>query len=77
MRKTLRTNVKLQLSRKERAILWAVMTWFSDSLGAKGLTPRLYPGELVAKLSREYDTAIEDRIIELGKWLEERRTKNL
>lgn len=77
MRKTLRTNVRLQLSRKERAILWAVMAWFSNSLGAKGLTERLYPGELVAKLSREYDTAIEDRIIELGKWLEERRTKNL
>ena len=76
MRKTLRTNVKLQLSRKERAILWAVMAWFSDDLGAKGLTARLYPGELVAKLSREYDTAIEDRIIELGKWLEERRAKN-
>lgn len=76
MRTTQKANVTYRLTRKERAVLWAIACWFNDDLVSGQLKQQLYPGVMIARLTNNYDKAIEDRIIELGKWLEGSREED-
>jgi hypothetical protein len=67
----------IELSDKELYILWAVACWFdkpfTDRLKYK--LAGLASSNLRRGLELRYDRQIEDRIIELGKWLESKRQK--
>lgn len=70
---------EVMLSDKELYVLWAIACWFDRPVVSSSLKYKL--SGLASdpdrrKYERLYDTKIADRIIELGKWLEERRNKD-
>jgi hypothetical protein len=63
----------IELNAKERYLLWAVVSWFRP-LVTRSLLRKLYPGQPArAKYESQYQRAIEDRLIHLGRWLREYR----
>ena len=60
------------LSEKEQVILWSVAAWFQKKPLVTGtLMQKLYPN--LDKKQYKYDKQVEDRLIEIGKWLEKKR----
>lgn len=63
----------VELTDKERAVIWAVMAWFNGNrVGTSTLMSKLHFRE-ANSIAKKYDERIEDRIIELGDWLKKRR----
>lgn len=73
MRTSTKATIKLRATRKERAVLWAIACWFPDNIVSSQLKQQLYPGNMVARLAKEYDNDIQRRIIDLGAAFEWRR----
>lgn len=64
----------IHLNDRERYVLWAVACWFGRPIVSSNTKNELYPHYFdYKKYQKKYDPMIEDRIIELGKWLEKRR----
>lgn len=64
---------KVELTGKERAIVWAVMAWFNrNNVGTDTLMSKLYFKD-VHKIAEKYDAKIYDIMIDIGQWLQKRR----
>jgi hypothetical protein len=67
---------KAELTDKERILIWSIVAWFQvKPLITNSLMQKLYPD--LGDKQYEYDKQIEDRIIQIGKWLAERRKAEL
>lgn len=64
---------KVELSDKELAIIWAILSWFQvRPLVTSALMSKLYTANN-HDIAKKYDDKIYDRIIDIGKWLEKKR----
>ena len=62
---------KAELTDKEKILVWSIVAWFQvKPLITSSLMQKLYPD---LEKQYKYDKQIEDRIIEVGKWLESKR----
>ena len=73
MKKSTNASVTIRATRKERAALWAIACWFPENIVSSQLKQQLYPGYMVARLAKEYDDAIQSRIVELGAYFESKK----
>lgn len=71
------SNHIVKLSDKELYLVWTIVCWFDKPVtsGLKYKLSGMSRSELRSGLEKRYDRAIEDRIIELGKWLADKRAK--
>jgi len=67
---------KVVLTENEAEYIWLICAWFQKFIG-RGFMNRLFDGFNLGfeetKDREDKDKIIENRIIELGKWLESRR----
>ena len=71
---------KVDLTDKERAILWAIGAWFGGNkkrIVTGSLMSKLYSDKNRPILEKYLDKRIDDRIIEVGKYLESKRKETL
>lgn len=60
---------KIELTEKELILVWSIVAWFQVSpLVTSRLMHKLYPD--AGDKQYRYDDKIQERIIEIGKWLE-------
>lgn len=67
---------EIKLDDKELYVIWTIITWFNKPIVTDKMKYKLSgmaSSELRPGLEKRFDKRIEDTIIELGKWLEQRR----
>lgn len=60
---------EVELTDRERAVIWAVMAWFNkNNVGTSRLMEKLYFDE-APLIAKKYDERIENRVLEVAEFL--------
>lgn len=67
---------KIELTDKERAVVWAVMAWFNkENVGTSKLMGKLY-FDGSHHIAKKYDQRIYDIMISNGEWLKKQKEED-